>query len=473
MKKILKISTIAVLAAMLAAEAGCGSSGTAAESSTASGSSPVTAESSAAESADATGSGEETGTETAAETGSGAETAAETGSGTETGTETAAETAEAPDFSAGLTDDGEVADTSLVSLVTIPDDYAAMEISSSDITVTDDEIQQQSDSILAQYAATAGIKDRAVKDGDTVNIDYVGKIDGTEFEGGSTDNQGTDVTIGETQYIDDFLEQLIGHKPGETFDINVTFPDSYPQNTDLQGKDATFTTTINYIWPELTDDFVKENLKDTYGYKSVEDMNEKIRDNLENSKKFNAVWSNLLTECEFSEDPESLIKEEEQIFVDYAQQLATNAGITIEEYLSYYNMSSLDDLRESYYDSAVQIAKQYVIAQAISDQENIRVSDSDVKKYFKEQQDENQDTYEQFYGVGYVKMQVRLQKVADSILKTATITEETTAAETTAAESTATETTAAETSAAETTAAETTAAETTAAESSAESSSSS
>ncbi len=428
MKKIRKISTIAVMTVVLAAGAGCGSSG-AAEQSTAgtgaaSSSSEVTEAASAAESA------------SAAETSGAAESASATAkSGSTSSSESSTEEtqAEAPNFSAGLTDDGELEEASLTDLVTIPEDYAKMEISSSDLAVTDEEIQEQTDSILSQYAKQAGIKDRAVKDGDTVNIDYVGKIDGKQFDGGSTNSQGTDVTIGKTQYIDDFLEQLIGHKPGETFDINVTFPDSYPQNTDLQGKDAVFTTTVNYIWPELTDDFVKENLKDTYGYQSVDDMKEKIQDNLRHSKEFNAVWANLLADCTFSKDPDSLADQEAEIFVDYAKQLASNAGITIDEYLSYYNMASLDDLRESYHDNAVQIAKEYVIAQAISDKENIKVSDSDVKQYFKDQQDENQSTYEDFYGIGYVKMQVRLQMIADRIMKTATITEET-AAETTGAE---------------------------------------
>ena len=66
-----------------------------------------------------------------------------------------------------------------------------------------------------------------------------------EFEGGSTNGAGTEVTIGVTSYIDNFLEQLIGHKPGETFDIKVTFPDPYERNSELSGKDAVFTVTIN------------------------------------------------------------------------------------------------------------------------------------------------------------------------------------------------------------------------------------
>ena len=86
-----------------------------------------------------------------------------------------------------------------------------------------------------------------VDDGDTVNIDYVGSVDGVEFDGGSTNGQGTDLTIGSGLYIDDFEEQLIGSHPGDTVEVNVTFPDDY-SSEDLQGQDALFEVTINGIY---------------------------------------------------------------------------------------------------------------------------------------------------------------------------------------------------------------------------------
>ena len=86
-----------------------------------------------------------------------------------------------------------------------------------------------------------------VEDGDTVNIDYVGSVDGVEFDGGSTNGQGTDLTIGSGLYIDNFEEQLIGSHPGDTVEVNVTFPDDY-SSEDLQGQDALFEVTINGIY---------------------------------------------------------------------------------------------------------------------------------------------------------------------------------------------------------------------------------
>ena len=86
-----------------------------------------------------------------------------------------------------------------------------------------------------------------VADGDTVNIDYVGTVDGVEFDGGSTNGTGTDLVIGSGSYIDDFEDQLIGAHPGDEVQVEVTFPDDYGSQ-DLAGKDAVFAVTINGIY---------------------------------------------------------------------------------------------------------------------------------------------------------------------------------------------------------------------------------
>ena len=106
---------------------------------------------------------------------------------------------------------------------------------------SEDNSQESSSSTLSTDSSLT------VEDGDTVNIDYVGSIDGVEFDGGSTNGQGTDLTIGSGLYIDDFEEQLIGSHPGDTVDVNVTFPEDY-SSQDLQGKDALFVVTINGIY---------------------------------------------------------------------------------------------------------------------------------------------------------------------------------------------------------------------------------
>ena len=124
------------------------------------------------------------------------------------------------------------------------------------------ESSSSSESVVSASASSAGAvtgtssssekkldttKGTVVQAGDTINLDYVGSVDGVEFEGGSTQGQGTDLTLGSGTYIDGFEEAVEGHKVGESFDIHVTFPENYG-NSDLAGKDAVFNITINGVY---------------------------------------------------------------------------------------------------------------------------------------------------------------------------------------------------------------------------------
>ena len=113
------------------------------------------------------------------------------------------------------------------------------------IAITSADSASDTDSDSAGYSTDASL---TVENRDTVNIDYVGSVDGVEFEGGSTQGQGTDLVIGSGSYIDDFEEQLIGAHPGDEVDVYATFPDPYNNNPDLSGKEALFEVTINGIY---------------------------------------------------------------------------------------------------------------------------------------------------------------------------------------------------------------------------------
>nr|WP_294494340.1 FKBP-type peptidyl-prolyl cis-trans isomerase [uncultured Mediterraneibacter sp.] len=116
--------------------------------------------------------------------------------------------------------------------------------SGSDDTGTDTDAASDESTSSPSYATDTSL---TVEDGDTVNIDYVGSIDGVEFEGGNTLGQGADLTIGSGLYIDDFEEQLIGSHPGDQVDVYVTFPEDYG-NEELNGKEALFEVTVNGIY---------------------------------------------------------------------------------------------------------------------------------------------------------------------------------------------------------------------------------
>ena len=109
---------------------------------------------------------------------------------------------------------------------------------------TDDTSDSGSTDDSSSYSTDTSL---TIKDGDTVNIDYVGSIDGVEFAGGSTQGQGTDLVIGSGSYIDDFEDQLIGAHPGDNVEVTVTFPEDYG-NEELNGKEAVFDVTVNGIY---------------------------------------------------------------------------------------------------------------------------------------------------------------------------------------------------------------------------------
>ena len=101
-----------------------------------------------------------------------------------------------------------------------------------------------------------------VKDGDTINLDFVGYVDGKEFEGGNTQGQGINLTIGSKTFIDDFEEQLIGAHVQDVVDVTVTFPENYGK-AELNGKEALYKVTINGIYMKEKDVPDREFVKDT------------------------------------------------------------------------------------------------------------------------------------------------------------------------------------------------------------------
>lgn len=137
-----------------------------------------------------------------------------------------------------LTSDSSGSDTSS------GDSAASSESGTEDTSGTEDASGTDDSADSASYSTDTSL---TVEDGDTVNIDYVGSVDGVEFDGGNTQGMGTDLVIGSGSYIDDFEEQLIGSHPGDQVEVTVTFPEDYG-NEELNGKEAVFDVTVNGIY---------------------------------------------------------------------------------------------------------------------------------------------------------------------------------------------------------------------------------
>lgn len=169
-------------------------------------------------------------------------------------------TTSAENPSVGLTADGKIENVNVKDIVTLAD-YANISVPEEEVAAKTEEVEDSIKSTLEQHKEPSTDASIAIADGDEVNIDFVGTVDGVEFEGGNSNGEGYDLTIGSGSFVDDFEQQLIGHKPGEEVTVEVTFPADY-DGEDVAGKDASFAVTINSIniTPELTDEFVAENI---------------------------------------------------------------------------------------------------------------------------------------------------------------------------------------------------------------------
>ena len=333
------------------------------------------------------------------------------------------------DFSKNLTEDGKWADVNLTDYVTLPD-YKNISIPADEVNPTEEDLESQRQTFVEQYATPTEITDRAVEDGDQVNIDYVGSVDGVEFTGGNTNGAGTTVTAGSTAYVDDFLTQIIGHKPGETFDVVVTFPEDYNDSTDadgntmvLAGKEAVFKTTINYIegdpiYPEFNDAFVAENLQSQYGWTTAAQANEEITKTLTEYNKSQYLQNYLLENAEVKEVPEvitnTLLEQEEANLNNTA---AAN-GLPVEYLLMMYGYEDLDAFREAFKTQYTDQIKLQMIFEAIADAEGLQPTDQDLKDVFGDNYDTALETYG---GTAYPLHKLRIDNGYNFVMENATV----------------------------------------------------
>ena len=299
-------------------------------------------------------------------------------------------------------------------------DYKAMPIPAEIHEVSDYDIQNEVDYILGGYDLNEHIVNRAVVNGDTVNIDYVGSVDGVEFDGGSTGGQGTYVIIGVTSYIDDFLEQLIGHMPGDTFNVEVTFPDDY-QEEQLKGKDAVFVTTINFINGEslLDDDFVVENLSTTYGWTTVEGMREGLRDDLQKNSINQYIHQQFTSDTTVNSIPDEMTKYQEGLMINFFQEYANMYEMELDDFLKdYVGVADVDALKEANRETIISEATYALVIQAIAEDAGITVDEADLVKYL---ETDDYSSFVEQYGLPYLKQYALAQKVVDYVVDNAVL----------------------------------------------------
>ena len=359
------------------------------------------------------------------------ETASETASAAESETETETEVYYAYNY-----------DTD--ALVTLGE-YKGLTYTIADTDVSDEEVDEEIQYTLTSYAQPEQITDRAAEDGDTVNIDFEGKMDGETFQGGSA--QGFALTLGSGSFIEGFEDGLVGVKPGETVTLDLTFPDPSPNNPDYSGKPVSFDVTLNYIegedvTPELDDDFVVSlGLDDV---KTVDAYKEYVRGQLKTSKeeeaqtsKRNELIEKAVKNAQIKECPPELVEQYKNEYVSYYEEYAQYFGMEMEDLLSQYmNGMTVDDLYKEAQTYGEDAAKHMLVICAIAKAEGLDdVTEGYTEKleqYAKDNGFDSAEAIEEAYGKEYLQQVIINERVFDFLEENARGVEagETEAAET-------------------------------------------
>lgn len=329
------------------------------------------------------------------------------------------------DYSKYIADNGFIDGVTATSAIDLAD-YKNITVPLSEVEYSDESVEADIQKQLEENKVLDKEATAAIADGDKVNIDYVGTVDGVEFEGGNSNGEGYDLEIGSGSFIDDFEEQLIGHKVGDDVTVEVTFPEDYSTNPDLAGKDAVFQVTVNgiYVTPEFTDEYVKENLSD-YAT-TTDEYRTYLKETNYNTNLEKWISDYLVKETTVNSYPK-----------EYTAQLAAtmkNSDYSYYEtmkayfasYSADYANSSFEDymgMSEAKYDeqlktTAKENTKAALIYQAILENEGVTVTLDDCKAYLLENgstEDEINTQLEQ-YGTGYL-VQRMVQVKALEIVK--------------------------------------------------------
>ena len=259
--------------------------------------------------------------------------------------------------------------------------YLGVQVTKIDTSVSDAEVEEALEKERNNNSRTVAVTDRPVAVGDTAIIDFEGFIDGVAFEGGKGENHPLE--IGSHSFIDTFEDQLVGKNAGDEVEVNVTFPEEY-QAKDLAGKPAVFKVKIHEVkakeLPELNDEFAQ----DVSEFDTLEEYKADLRKNLEVQKENEAKRTKedeaikKIIDKSKMEIPEAMIKTQcESMVNEFAQRIA-QSGLSMEQYMQFSGLT-MEKLEEQVRPEAETRIKSSLVLEQIAKDENIEVSDDEVK----------------------------------------------------------------------------------------------
>ena len=307
--------------------------------------------------------------------------------------------------------------------------YKGLEVEINKQELTDAMIDAEIERDRDKASRTVDVEDRPVADGDIVDLDYAGTIDGVAFEGGTA--QGQSLTIGSGNFIPGFEEQMIGMAIGEEKDLNVAFPADY-HSAEVAGKDAVFHVKVNGIQvvekPELDDDFAADISDfDTFAdYKAdvVKRLTERVEKNNENAAK-NALVDKAVENAEV-DIPQATIDTQGDYMIREMEMNAAYQGIRLDDYLKYMGMTR-EALKAQNEPEAIRRVKNELVIEAIRKAEGIEPTEEDIEKQIAEQAERYGQDVEDFkQGLNdqqreYLKEDAGISRVLDLLMEGATI----------------------------------------------------
>lgn len=265
--------------------------------------------------------------------------------------------------------------------------YKGMKIKEFAYNVEDADVDKEIERLLDRNARKIEVSDRPCQNGDMVNIDFVGTIDGVKFDGGEA--AGFDLTLGSGQFIPGFEDQVVGMNVGESRDVNVRFPENY-QAEELKGKDAVFAVKLNSVkgkeLPELTDAFIK----DATGSETIEEYKAKTKERLQQQADKNSLDAtensilDAISATAEAEIPQAMIEREIDGLVQKFEYQLMYQGLKLQDYLDFIKTTK-EEFRKNYEEQAKKnVLNQLVISQIIKD-EKIEATDEEVEAKVAEQ----------------------------------------------------------------------------------------
>ena len=310
-------------------------------------------------------------------------------------------------------------------------DYKGLAVETDIQKLTDEMVDARIEEDRKKASRTIDVDDRPVEEGDTVNLDYAGFVDGVAFAGGTA--QGQTLTIGSHQFIPGFEEQMVGMQIGEEKDLQVRFPDEYHAE-ELKGKDAVFHVKVNGIQktevPELDDDFAADISEfDTFkDYKAsiVKELTDRINRNNDVSVE-NALVEKAAENAKI-DIPEAMIDDQADYMVREMAMRMSYQGLRMEDYLKYTGQT-MDGLKQMYKPEAEKRVRIELVIEAIRKAEKIEPTEADIEKAIADQAEQMGQEVETFKKSltdeqkGYLKDNAAIRLVLDLLKTDAKISE--------------------------------------------------